>query len=162
VQGNDYMCWIPRLVTSAPSTRNWCILVARTCFDSICCIIVCERDSQNDAADFMPPVLPHQLVKLQGQEFASAVRLQFDWLSACCRPQYVELIELNFQDLCSAHEREPPFKQVLNQWDAKTTFEQGWSYALERFKHLKTFCGGLATAFQGTSTVKSDFSVVKW
>ena len=26
--------------------------------------IVCERNSQNDAADFMPPVLPHQRVKL--------------------------------------------------------------------------------------------------
>ena len=32
----------------------------------------------------------------------------------------------------------------------------------ERFKHLKLFCGGLATAFPGTSTVESDFSVVKW
>jgi hypothetical protein len=32
--------------------------------------IVCERDSRNDAADFMPPVLPHQLVKLRGREFA--------------------------------------------------------------------------------------------
>ena len=28
--------------------------------------IVAERDSRNDAADYMPPVLPHQLVKLQG------------------------------------------------------------------------------------------------
>ena len=28
--------------------------------------IVCEHDSRNKAADFMPPVLPHQLVKLQG------------------------------------------------------------------------------------------------
>ena len=44
----------------------------------------------------------------------------------------------------------------------KTTFEQGWGFTEERFTHLKTFCGGLATAFPGTSTVESDFSVVKW
>jgi hypothetical protein len=28
--------------------------------------IVAERDSVNDAAESMPPVLPHQLVKLRG------------------------------------------------------------------------------------------------
>jgi hypothetical protein len=30
------------------------------------------------------------------------------------------------------------------------------------FKHLKEFCGGLATAFPGTSSVESDFSIVTW
>ena len=124
--------------------------------------IVCERDSRNDAADFMPPVLPHQLVKLRGREFADVVRLQFDRLSARWSPQHIDIIELEFQDLCSAYEREPALKQVLNQCDEKTTFEQGWGYVQERFEHLKTFCGGLATAFPGTSTVESDFSIVKW
>ena len=121
--------------------------------------IVCERDSpRNDASDFMPPVLPHQLVKVRGRGFANVVRLQFDRLSACWSLQHVELIELDFQDLCSAYDT--PIS--IDQCDAKTAFEQGCGYALERFKHLKTFCGGLATAFPGTSTVKSDFSVVKW
>jgi hypothetical protein len=39
---------------------------------------------------------------------------------------------------------------------------QGWHYVQNRFKYLERFCGGLATAFPGTSTVESDFSVVKW
>ena len=124
--------------------------------------IVCERDSRNDAADFMPPVLPHQLVKLRGREFADVVRLQFDRLSARWSPQHIEIIELDFQDLRSAYERESALKQALDQCDAKTTFEQGWGYVQERFENLKRFCGGLATAFPGTSTVESDFSIVKW
>jgi hypothetical protein len=41
-------------------------------------VFVCEHDSQNDAADSMPPVLPHQLVKLRGQVFAMVVQLQYD------------------------------------------------------------------------------------
>ena len=43
-----------------------------------------------------------------------------------------------------------------------TTFLQGWHFVQNRFKYLERFCGGLATAFPGTSTVVSDFSVVKW
>jgi hypothetical protein len=75
----------------------------------------------------------------------------------------VDLIQLDFQDLCSAYEHEPALKQVFDRCNGTTTFTQGWGYyVLERFTHLKTFCGGLVTAFPATSTVKSNFSVVKW
>ena len=37
--------------------------------------VVAERDSSNEAALEMPPVLPHKLVLLQGQEFANIVRV---------------------------------------------------------------------------------------
>jgi hypothetical protein len=35
--------------------------------------IIAERDSVNDAAESMPPVLPHQLVTLRGREFANII-----------------------------------------------------------------------------------------
>jgi hypothetical protein len=38
--------------------------------------IVAERDSANHAAESMPPVLPHQLVKLRGREFANNILQQ--------------------------------------------------------------------------------------
>jgi hypothetical protein len=41
-------------------------------------------------------------------------------------------------------------------------FDEGWSYVANRFDHLKEFYGGLASAFPGTSSVKSDFSIVYW
>jgi hypothetical protein len=62
------------------------------------------------------------------------VRLQIDRLSSHWSPQHIELIELDFQDLCSAYEREPSLKQVLDQCNSKTSFEQGWDYVLERFE----------------------------
>jgi hypothetical protein len=124
--------------------------------------IVAERDSRNDAADVMPPVLPHQLVKIGGRGFADIIRLQTERLSNFWSPQGIELIEQDFQDLRAAYDREPSLKQVMDQCDSKTSFEQGWSYVQERFPHLMNFCGGMATAFPGTSTVESDFSIVKW
>ena len=124
--------------------------------------ICVERDSSNNPTDSMPPVLPHQLVKIRGREFSNFVRLQMDRLLARWTPQKIELIEQNFQDLRAAYEREPALKQLLDNCDSKTTFEQGWGYIHDRFDTLKTFCGGLATAFPGTSTVESDFSIVKW
>jgi hypothetical protein len=54
--------------------------------------IVAERDSRNDAADFMPPVLPHQLVKIRGRGFADIIRLQTERLSNFWSPQDIELI----------------------------------------------------------------------
>ena len=42
--------------------------------------IVAERDPRNDAADFMPPFLPHHLVKLRGRDFADIIRQQRDRL----------------------------------------------------------------------------------
>ena len=124
--------------------------------------IVAERDSRNDAADFMPPVLPHQLVKLRGREFAAIIRKQTDRLTARWTAQSIEQIEQDFGELGSAYNREPSLKSALDQCNGRTTFEVGWNYVQERFKALKEFCGGLATAFPGTSNVESDFSIVKW
>jgi hypothetical protein len=56
-------------------------------------IIVAERDSVNDAAESMPPVLPPQLVKLRGREFANIILQQKDRLSVVCSLQKMEHIE---------------------------------------------------------------------
>ncbi len=41
-------------------------------------------------------------------------------------------------------------------------FNTGWDDLKGRFKHLRMFCGGLANAFANTTSVESDFSIVKW
>ena len=43
--------------------------------------IMAERDSRNDVADTMPPVLPRQLLKLRGKEFAGIIWKQKDRLA---------------------------------------------------------------------------------
>ncbi|KAI9914734.1 hypothetical protein PsorP6_007279 [Peronosclerospora sorghi] len=108
--------------------------------------VVAERDSSNNAAESMPPVFPHQLAKMRGRYFADVIRNQRARLSK----------------LRAAYEREPALKNVLDSCDTSTSFEQGWDYVQQRFGYLERFFGGLATAFPGTSTVESDFSLVRW
>ena len=55
-----------------------------------------ERDSRNDAADFMPPVLPHQIGQLRSQDFADIIRKQKDHLSDRRSQQSIVLIRQEF------------------------------------------------------------------
>jgi hypothetical protein len=38
----------------------------------------------------------------------------------------------------------------------------GWDDLKGHFEHLQMFCGGLANAFTNTTSVESDFSILKW
>ena len=116
----------------------------------------------NQAANSLPPVLPHILVKLRGREFAVIVIEQKMRLSERWTDVQIDAIELDFQALKLAYEGEDPLKDSLDACNWSTTFESGWALLRNRFPSLESFCGGIATAFPGTSTVESDFSVVKW
>jgi hypothetical protein len=122
---------------------------------------VVERDSLNIASHSLPPLVPHQLVKLRGLEFADVVLKQKNRLSVRWSSQKIEHIERHFEGLRDAY-REPLLKQMLEKCNSTASFDEGWSYMANRFDHLKEFCGGLATAFPGTSSVERDFLIVYW
>jgi hypothetical protein len=124
--------------------------------------IVAERDSSNEAATERPPVLPHQLVMLRGREFSEILKVQTPRLRTTCSITEIDIIEQEFAELQSAYHRERCFKAVLDACGPHTSFDEGWKLTQDRFCSLREFCGGLATAFPGTSTVESDFSIVKW
>ncbi|KAI9913887.1 hypothetical protein PsorP6_005518 [Peronosclerospora sorghi] len=124
--------------------------------------VVAERDSSNNATESMPRVLTHQLAKTRGRDFADVILNERSRLSVRWFPQEIEFIEQEFQELCAAYEREPALKNVLERCDSRNSFEQGWDYVQQRFGYLEWFCGGLATAFTGPSTVESDLSLVRW
>ena len=86
-----------------------------------------------------------------------APHLLYRWSSA-----EIYVIDQEFQELQSAYNRESSFKTVLDACDRRTSFEGGWKLAQDCFLTLREFFGGLATAFPDTSTVESDFSIVKW
>jgi hypothetical protein len=64
--------------------------------------IVAGRDSVNHAAISMPPVLPHQLVKLRGREFADTILQQKNRFSVVCSLQKMEHNERDFERLPGA------------------------------------------------------------
>ena len=60
-----------------------------------------------------------------------------------------------------AYQNEGPLKDAFDNCDYKTSFQTGWNYVQNQLNSLKLFCGGMATAFPGTSNVLSDFSIAK-
>ena len=66
------------------------------------------------------------------------------------------------QTLVTAYKTEPAFKQRLEKHNMKTMFNASWDDCNGRFLHPRDFSAGLATAFHNTTSVESDFSILKW
>ncbi|CAI5717463.1 unnamed protein product [Hyaloperonospora brassicae] len=99
--------------------------------------VVAERNSLNGvSSDVLPPVLPHELVTLNGRDFTAIVRAQRERLAARWVPISAEAtmdyIETEFRDLKNAYRNETPLRNALD------------------------------GTFPGTSSVESDFSILKW
>ncbi len=41
-------------------------------------------------------------------------------------------------------------------------FNDAWDCAPGRFERMRSFCGGLATVLANTTSIESDFSILKW
>ncbi len=52
--------------------------------------------------------------------------------------------------------------KAIDGLDGRSSFRDGWSLIGSSFPNLMEFCGVLATIFPSTSTVESDFSVLRW
>jgi hypothetical protein len=50
----------------------------------------------------------------------------------------------------------------INKQDHTTFFSTGWDDLKGRFEHLRMYSSGLANAFANTTSVESDFSIMKW
>ncbi|KDO25012.1 hypothetical protein SPRG_09742 [Saprolegnia parasitica CBS 223.65] len=57
---------------------------------------------------------------------------------------------------------EPSFSAALDKHDLTTTFDEAWDVTAGRWVTLQTFCCGLAAVFPNTTSVESDFSILKW
>ncbi len=57
---------------------------------------------------------------------------------------------------------EPDVKVALNKHDEKTFFNEAWDCLKGRFMQLRQLCSGLTIAFPNTTSMESDFSIVKW
>ena len=124
--------------------------------------IVAEQNSMNEASENVSPVLPHQLITLRDREYAFILQNQRSRLSERWTNVQIDAIELDFQALCDAYESEDSLKAALDSCDHTTSFETAWNYAQNCLHSLKTFCGGIATAFPGTPSVDNNISILKW
>ena len=53
-------------------------------------------------------------------------------------------------------------KEGIDSLSSQSIFQDSWSLLGARLHNLMEYCGVVATLFPSTSTVKSDFSVLRW
>jgi hypothetical protein len=75
---------------------------------------------------------------------------------------HIDTIADEHKQLLHAYRVEPVLKESINALSSQSAFKDGSSLLGRRFANLFEFCGGIATLCPGTSTVESDFSVLRW
>jgi hypothetical protein len=74
----------------------------------------------------------------------------------------VEEIEDDHRALLKAYQEDAFIRDVLDKQDVHTLFNEAWDFSPNGFVALRSFCGGVASAFANTTSVESDFSILKW
>ena len=64
--------------------------------------------------------------------------------------------------LLYAYQSEQVLKAAIDSLSSQSSFKEGWSLLGSRLPNLMEYCGVVATLFPGTSTVESDFSILRW
>jgi hypothetical protein len=127
-------------------------------------VVKAEWDGNNRASNKdASPVLPADLVKLRHGVFLKDVLDPFrQHVSSFWSAESVEQIEADHRELLKLYSADPIMHDIIDKHDQTTTFNDAWDCAPGRFEHLRSFCGGLATVFANTTSVESDFSILKW
>ncbi len=110
----------------------------------------------------LPPVLPHDLIKLFAAKFIRRARRHTYRLQHHYSVDHIDVIADEHKLLLHAYRSEPVLKQAIDGLDGQSSFRDGWSLIGSIFPNLMEYCGVLATIFPGTSTVESDFLVLRW
>ena len=76
--------------------------------------------------------------------------------------EQIDQIERDHKDLLKAFIEESATKALIEKHDVKTMFNDAWNNLPGWFLHLRDFCGGLGSAFANTTSVESDFNILKW
>ena len=127
--------------------------------------IQAERNERNNADDDLPPVLPHELVKISTSDFGNTIvdmhlpQLQHSW-----NEETIAEIETQHRQLHIAYCEELALKSALDKYEEVSikSFDTAWAIVDGRFEILRDFCGGIATVFPNTASVESDFSILGW
>jgi len=74
----------------------------------------------------------------------------------------VEQVEAKHHELLQLYNSDTILCDIIDKHDHKTTFNDTWDCAPGRFERLHSFCSGLVTVLTNTTSIESDFSILKW
>jgi hypothetical protein len=128
-------------------------------------IVRAERDYRNNAVAYLaPPVFPQQLINMRMSKFIEEVLDPcHEMMIAAWGQRCVDLIEEEHRALLEMIRSSATLKAVIEGHTLKTMFNVAWNDlpAQPALHLLRAFCGGLASAFANTTSVESDFSILK-
>jgi hypothetical protein len=122
--------------------------------------ICAERDKHNRGTTTLPPVLPKSLLFFSKQQFGDLIAVQKMRLLSFVPEQEINELEEEFSQFKMQTQLEEGFRHMVERMDDGITFNDAWGSMGLKYPRLCWFFGGLATAFPGTSTVESDFSII--
>ncbi|CAK9259892.1 unnamed protein product [Sphagnum jensenii] len=122
-----------------------------------------EHDDANQSLNLdVPPVLLSVLVKLRHGPFVRKVLDPYrEHLTKFWSPQNIDQIEVDHCALLKVYNTDNVLRVAINNHGIITMFNDAWGCASGRYEHLCSFCGGLATMFANTTSVESNFSILK-
>jgi hypothetical protein len=123
-----------------------------------------EHDGNNMRLESdTPPMLPAQLIAIHHGKFVNEVLEPYhDHISAFWSFEDVDQTKADHRDFLNLYASDQILHVAIDRHTIETSFDDTWDYALGRFDHLGSFCGGLATVFANTTSIESDFSILKW
>jgi hypothetical protein len=125
--------------------------------------VVTERTEDNEAyIKAALDVLPHQLVHILPRDFCVYLQRHRERLDYTFSNKEIENIGRQHKALCDSYRRQPNVKSSIDSFDDSATYRDAWIGLHNTYLLLEEFVGGLATIFPSTSTVESDFSVMKY
>jgi len=127
--------------------------------------IQAERNELKNADDDLPPVLPHEIVKISTRYFGNNIvdvhltQLRHSWSEGT-----IAEIETQHRELRIVYFQEPALRAALDKYEEVSikSFDTVSAIVEGRFEILRDFCVGIATVFPNTASVESDFSILGW
>eukprot|EP00171_Calliarthron_tuberculosum_P001791 IDg1791t1 len=120
-----------------------------------------DAETSKKSANNLPPVLPHQLSRLDMREFPKLLDRHRDCMLVRFAVEDIEKLGAYLAKLHRASRVKRVFINALEDYKQRRLgFSDCWRSTSNRFLMLQAFYGGLASAFPNTSIVDSDFSVI--
>jgi hypothetical protein len=110
--------------------------------------INCERDDSNWATDELPPVLPHELCRIDMRQFVKLLQSQRDRLLTFFGDDGIENISKDFAEFLRAFREEPKFKEAVGGNSGNDMgFSEGWVQRMIGFRCCKSSVEGWRQRF---------------
>jgi hypothetical protein len=103
-----------------------------------------------------------QLVRILPRDFCVYLQCHRERLDYTFSNEDIDTIGRQHKALYDSYHRQPGVKSSIDSFDDSAAYRDAWIGLQNTYPLLERFVGGLATIFPVTSTVESDFSVVKY